>query len=421
MRTTVGTRPLGLVMLLALVSGVALSGCAVTGRGPALHAAANPMVTSDAPATADGGTELQMFMEKALKTKPEADPEQESAEVRDQDYDPWETFNERMFNLNYAVDRKVVKPAAAGWSKAVPEPYRKGLQNAVRNVGMPRRFVNNLLQLKVDGALRELTGFVLNSTLGLGGIGDVARAEGIAPPDEEDTGQTLAVYGVEPGPYLVLPLFAPSTVRDTIGSTIDGLLDPVSLVMPLVGSVAKRAGTTVNDRSLNLQLYEDVEASVLDLYSGVPATFTCNVASGLSTSDQDDRVSRDRRRPLESRKQAARVAPGLPAGMDDAEPIEAAESRGAPESARAVGPASPSAVDGSAPAIGGGGVSARRQGTTIQAAQESGTAPDGPPPGRPGGGPGTMDPPPRGPAEPRPARTRPGASRAPAPPRWAGS
>ena len=69
-----------------------------------------------------------------------------------------------MFNFNYAVDRKVVKPAAAGWGKVVPEPYRKGLQNAVRNIGMPRRFVNNLLQLKVDGAFRELTGFVLNST-----------------------------------------------------------------------------------------------------------------------------------------------------------------------------------------------------------------------------------------------------------------
>ena len=184
-------------------------------------------------------------------------------------YDPWERFNERMFNFNYALDRRVVKPAAAGWSKAVPEPLRKGLQNAVRNVGMPRRFVNNLLQLKVDGAVRELAGFLLNSTLGIGGLGDVARAEGIAPPDEEDTGQTLAVYGVKPGPYLVLPLFPPSTVRDTIGSTIDGFLDPLSLVMPLVGSVAKRVGTTVNDRSINLQLYEEVEASVLDLYSGV--------------------------------------------------------------------------------------------------------------------------------------------------------
>jgi phospholipid-binding lipoprotein MlaA len=88
----------------------------------------------------------------------------------------------------------------------------------------------------------------------------------VSPPDEEDMGQTLARYGVKPGPYLILPFFPPSTVRDTVGSTIDGLLDPLGLVMPLAGSIAKRVGSQVNDRSLNIQLYEDVEASVLDLY-----------------------------------------------------------------------------------------------------------------------------------------------------------
>jgi uncharacterized membrane protein HdeD (DUF308 family) len=103
-----------------------------------------------------------------------------------------------------------------------------------------------------------------------GGLVSVAasefRIEGIAPPDDEDMGQTLAIYGAKPGPYLVLPFFPPSTVRDTVGATVDGLLDPMSLVMPLVGSVTKRVGTTVNDRSINLELYEEVEASVLDLY-----------------------------------------------------------------------------------------------------------------------------------------------------------
>jgi phospholipid-binding lipoprotein MlaA len=268
MRSTVSMRPSGFVLMLALAGGVALAGCAVRGHGTPLHASAEATLTSDAP-TADVAEGAQLFLEKALESDPQIDPEPESAQVEDADHDPWERFNERMFNFNYALDRKVVKPAAAGWSKAVPEGLRRGLQNAVRNVGMPRRFMNNLLQLKVDGAVRELSGFLLNSTLGLGGLGDVARIEGIAPPDEEDTGQTLAVYGVKPGPYLVLPFSPPSTVRDTIGSAIDGFLDPLSLVMPLVGSVAKRVGTTVNDRSINLQLYEEVEASVLDMYSGV--------------------------------------------------------------------------------------------------------------------------------------------------------
>jgi phospholipid-binding lipoprotein MlaA len=252
-RSSVGTWSSRFVMMLFLVSYVALAGCAVRGRGAELLADADGAATSLAPNAVDPAA---------------VSPEGEPAEVQDQDYDPWEPFNERMFDFNYALDRRVVQPAAAGWSKVVPEPLRKGIENAFRNLGMPRRFVNNLLQLKVDGAVRELAGFVLNSTVGIAGLGDVARVEGVAPPDEEDTGQTLAVYGVKPGPYLVLPLFPPSTVRDTIGSTVDGLLDPLSLVLPFAGSVAKRVGTTVNDRSMNLELFEEVEESVLDLYSG---------------------------------------------------------------------------------------------------------------------------------------------------------
>jgi phospholipid-binding lipoprotein MlaA len=241
-----------LTVLVSLVGTAALTGCAVRGGGAELLAGA------------DGPPAAQAASIDLAAVPLETDPD----EVQDQDYDPWESFNERMFDFNYGLDQRIVKPTAAGWSKAVPEGLRKGLQNAVRNVAMPRRFVNNLLQLKIDGAIRELAGFVLNSTLGIGGLGDVARIEGVAPPDEEDTGQTLAVYGVKPGPYLVLPFFPPSTVRDTIGSTIDGLLDPVGLVLPLAGSVAKRVGATVNDRSLNLELFEEVEESVLDLYSG---------------------------------------------------------------------------------------------------------------------------------------------------------
>ena len=186
-----------------------------------------------------------------------------------QDYDPWERFNERTFAFNYELDRPLIKPVAKGWRKAVPEPLGRSIQNVFGNLGMPRRFVNNLLQGRVEGALRELTGFVMNSTVGVAGLFDVARGEGVTPKDDEDTGQTLAVYGLKPGPYLVLPFFPPSTVRDTVGSAVDALLDPLSYVLPFAGTIAKRGGTTVNDRSLNLQVYEDVEEGVVDLYSGV--------------------------------------------------------------------------------------------------------------------------------------------------------
>jgi phospholipid-binding lipoprotein MlaA len=240
---------LGSSALLWALALLVLTGCAARGHdaGRGLLAA-----TGEAAAVAPAIPDLTLSAAEAAEAVEENDP--------------WERFNEQMFDFNLGLDRRIVKPAATGWSKAVPEPLRRGIQNAFRNLGMPRRFVNNVLQLKIDGAVRELTGFVMNSTVGVGGLVDIATIEGITPPDEEDAGQTLAVYGVKPGPYLVLPLFPPSTVRDTFGSTIDGLLDPLGLVMPLAGSIAKRIGTTVNDRSMNLELFEEVEASVLDLY-----------------------------------------------------------------------------------------------------------------------------------------------------------
>jgi phospholipid-binding lipoprotein MlaA len=150
----------------------------------------------------------------------------------------------------------------------VPEELRRAFRNAGDNIGMPKRFVNSLLQGKVEGAIRELARFVLNSTIGVGGLFDVGRAEGVLPSDE-DMGQTYGRYGVGPGPYLVLPVLPPSTVRDTIGSGIDALLDPLSFILPFSGSLAKRVGETVNERSLNLEVFEQVEESVLDLYSAV--------------------------------------------------------------------------------------------------------------------------------------------------------
>ncbi|HEX2483468.1 MAG TPA: VacJ family lipoprotein [Methylomirabilota bacterium] len=236
--------------MLWVVGLALLTGCAAGGQGPGRLPVADQMASAPP--------------ERAADVTKWGDPDESAATVAE--YDPWERFNERMFDFNLGLDRRVVKPLAKGWAKAVPEGLRVGLKNAFRNVAMPRRFVNNLFQGKVDGAVRELAGFLLNSTVGIAGLGDVARAEGVSPPDEEDAGQTLARYGIKPGPYLVLPLFPPSTVRDTVGSTIDGLLDPLGLVMPLAGSIAKRLGSQVNDRSTNLELYEDVEASVLDLY-----------------------------------------------------------------------------------------------------------------------------------------------------------
>lgn len=185
-----------------------------------------------------------------------------------EEYDPWEPFNEAMFSFNRQFDRFVLKPLATVWDKIVPDPVQTSLRNALDNVAMPRRLVNNLLQRKVEGAGREVGRFLVNSTIGVAGFFDVAKAVGLEK-SEADTGQTLGVYGSGPGPYLVLPFLPPLTVRDGIGAVADAALDPLWYVAPIAAPSGMKGGKIVNDRSLNLEFYENVEESVVDLYSAV--------------------------------------------------------------------------------------------------------------------------------------------------------
>ena len=186
-----------------------------------------------------------------------------------EEYDPWEPYNEKMFSFNHDVfDRFILKPLATAWDTIVPDAVQRSLGNIFENLAMPRRVVNSLLQLKFKGAGYEVTRFLLNTTIGIGGIFDIAK-EAEVPRSDEDTGQTLGVYGVGPGPYLILPFLPPLTVRDGIGFAADMALDPLSYVIPFAAAAGKTAGKSVNDRSQNLEFFESVEENVIDLYSGV--------------------------------------------------------------------------------------------------------------------------------------------------------
>ncbi|TMB44309.1 MAG: VacJ family lipoprotein [Deltaproteobacteria bacterium] len=197
---------------------------------------------------------------------PIADAEQDLSN----DYDPWQGFNEKMFFFNHDVlDRYLVKPVATGWSKILPDVGKRGLDRAFDNLGMPKRLVNNLLQGRVRGAGRELARFGVNTTVGVVGFLDVARGQLHIEKSDANTGQTLGVYGFGPGPYLVLPTLAPLTVRDGIGYGVDGVLDPFGYLTPFLATTGLAIVKQVNERSLNLQLFQDVEDSVLDLYSAV--------------------------------------------------------------------------------------------------------------------------------------------------------
>jgi phospholipid-binding lipoprotein MlaA len=185
------------------------------------------------------------------------------------DYDPWERFNEKTFWFNFDVlDRYALKPVAIVWAK-IPEPARQGLSNAFNNLAMPDRLVNEMFQTRFQDAGSELGRFLINTTVGVAGFVDVATRVGLEKPDA-DTGQTLGVYGAGPGPYLVVPLLPPLTVRDGIGYAVDSLLDPLSwFVTPFAADFGRAAGKTINDRAANLKVYQDVEDTSLDLYAAV--------------------------------------------------------------------------------------------------------------------------------------------------------
>lgn len=141
--------------------------------------------------------------------------------------DPWEGFNRASYKFNDALDRAIAKPVAKGYKKVTPRFVRTGVSNFISNLGGITTVFNDVLQGKVKQAGHDSGRFLLNSTLGLGGLFDPASAAGIERNDE-DFGQTLGKWGVKSGPYLMLPILGPSTVRDTFGRIPDQFTNPVN-------------------------------------------------------------------------------------------------------------------------------------------------------------------------------------------------
>jgi phospholipid-binding lipoprotein MlaA len=186
------------------------------------------------------------------------------------DYDPWESFNDKTFYFNFNLaDHYAIKPAAKVWADVLPAQLRQSLANAFYNLAMPRRFVNKVLQGRLPSAGIELARFVLNTTVGVTGLFDPASRLGLDKSDA-DSGETFAVYGVKPGPYLVLPLLPPLDVRDAVGFAADSFMDPLSwFITPIGADFGRAAAQRINERADNMKLYDDVEDTSLDLYAAV--------------------------------------------------------------------------------------------------------------------------------------------------------
>lgn len=203
------------------------------------------------------GLALFVLMLSGCATGPNANPR-----------DPLEPFNRGVYQFNDAVDRAVVKPAATIYRDVLPSPVRTGVSNFFANLQDAWSFVNNSLQLKGEAAGNSLVRFGVNTFLGFGGVLDIA-SEMQVERQSEDFGQTLGYWGVGAGPYLILPLLGPSTLRDTVALPVDAQGNLVAGV----GDVSTRNALTtlnlLNQRSRLLQA-----SSILDQVALDPYTFT---------------------------------------------------------------------------------------------------------------------------------------------------
>jgi phospholipid-binding lipoprotein MlaA len=179
--------------------------------------------------------------------------------------DPFERYNRAMFTFNKTVDDKVVKPVATGYVNVIPSFVRTAISNFFDNIGDVWTAVNNYLQGKPRNGTNDVARVVLNSTFGIAGLIDVATPAGLARHDE-DFGQTLGVWGVKSGPYLVLPIFGASTVRDGLSRPLDLYADPINLIDNVRVRNSARALRLVDDRAALLDSSRLMEDAALDPY-----------------------------------------------------------------------------------------------------------------------------------------------------------
>jgi phospholipid-binding lipoprotein MlaA len=179
--------------------------------------------------------------------------------------DPLEGYNRSVFTLNQTVNQTIVLPLLAGYDLIVPAPIKQGIANGTANLNEPTIFANNLLQGRLPASATTFGRFAINSTLGIGGLFDVATYGGL-PKQTGDFGQTLFVWGVNDSPFIMMPFLGPSTVRDAVGYAIDSAASPGGYAIYRVGGQIPSGiifGLEAVRRAKDLQAVDD---SAIDPY-----------------------------------------------------------------------------------------------------------------------------------------------------------
>ena len=246
-------------------------------------------VTKDAPAArrmAAAALATALLVLAGCATPPENDPAAMEAYKRAND--PIEPFNRHMLEVNLVLDNAVLKPVAYIYKETLPEFAQDSVDSFLHNLRSPVILANDLMQGDGDRAWNTIIRFAANSTFGLGGLIDVAADMGY-PSHDEDFGQTLAVWGVGDGPYLMLPLFGPSNPRDAVGRIVDTLIDPLTWFAPTEVQYAQFATEAVNERAKNYDAIEDLKKTSLDFYAAVRSLYrqrrTDEINNGAATAN----------------------------------------------------------------------------------------------------------------------------------------
>jgi len=213
--------------------------------------------------------------------------------------DPFEGANRNIFKFNEKLDDYFFKPVAKGWRK-LPDIPRKPLTNLADTAKVPVSLANAILQLNKESIGNILGRFLINMTFGLGGLFDVASTDnfGNMPNTHEDFGQTLAVWGVPDGPYVMLPIFGPSSIRDSIGMGIDAVTNPLSFAYRMngIGIEGRLSGPVVrgvSTREKYLDYVEELKAGSLDWYATMRSLYRQKRKKEISGKLESEKVSFD--------------------------------------------------------------------------------------------------------------------------------
>ena len=258
-------RQFNLILLIFALAFLILSGCA--------HRKANTTVLpSDPPVDQSvsqnpeisSSEESQSNLEEKDEFLDEFESEFEEKAVTVAD--PFSLWNRAMFHFNDKFYFWLLKPVARGYKAVIPGVVRTGARNFFRNLFTPIRLTSCILQGKVKAGGTELTRFVVNSTVGILGVADPAQKYLKLEMSDEDLGQTLGVYGIGNGFYLVWPLLGPSTLRDSMGMVGDWFLNPINYVESVEASVAIWSYEKINETSFRIGDYESIKEAAVEPY-----------------------------------------------------------------------------------------------------------------------------------------------------------